>query len=153
MRAGPRCASTPRWKSRFGGVTGGRGEGGEGKSGAVGWEKNVQNKLDPHVADLAPMYSVRLVPFLPPIPSFPHTKIYNIRVRWDSLSNQAVDLNLTLMRWHILPSLNLEKITDVFVVGRWDIWGVMLLGLLWQTLPMSHSPTPSVNPSSNSRIA
>jgi len=32
-----------------------RGEGGEGKPGVVGWEKNVLNKLGPHVADLTPM--------------------------------------------------------------------------------------------------
>lgn len=28
------------------------------------------------------------------------------------LASQAVDLNLKLMRWRILPSLNLEKISE-----------------------------------------
>lgn len=44
------------WRSRFGQVKGlpavqGTGE----KPGAVGWEKNVQGKLGPRLADLAPM--------------------------------------------------------------------------------------------------
>ena len=44
------------WKSRFGvlsvGATGGDAT---MKPSAVGWEKNVQGKLGPRVADLAPM--------------------------------------------------------------------------------------------------
>ncbi|KAF8882014.1 hypothetical protein BD779DRAFT_1544428 [Infundibulicybe gibba] len=68
------------WKSRFGIVSPG--------SQAVGWERNLQGKLGPRVADLAPM--------MDPV----------------RLANQAVDLNLKLMRWRILPSLNLEKIAD-----------------------------------------
>ncbi|KAJ4498419.1 hypothetical protein C8R41DRAFT_757279 [Lentinula lateritia] len=55
---------------------------------AVGWEKNVQGKLGPRMADLAPM--------MDPV----------------RLANQAVDLNLKLMRWRILPELNLEKISE-----------------------------------------
>ncbi|KAE9408523.1 E1-like protein-activating [Gymnopus androsaceus JB14] len=55
---------------------------------AVGWEKNVQGKLGPRMADLAPM--------MDPV----------------RLANQAVDLNLKLMRWRILPELNLEKIAE-----------------------------------------
>ncbi|KAF8060911.1 hypothetical protein FPV67DRAFT_312395 [Lyophyllum atratum] len=55
---------------------------------AVGWEKNTQGKLGPRVADLAPMMD----------PS--------------RLANQAVDLNLKLMRWRILPALDLDKISS-----------------------------------------
>ncbi|PPQ69108.1 hypothetical protein CVT25_004605 [Psilocybe cyanescens] len=55
---------------------------------AVGWEKNPQGKLGPRVADLAPMMD----------PS--------------RLAAQAVDLNLKLMRWRILPSLDLDKISS-----------------------------------------
>ncbi|PFH53317.1 hypothetical protein AMATHDRAFT_45591 [Amanita thiersii Skay4041] len=55
---------------------------------AVGWEKNTQGKLAPRVADLAPMMDPK------------------------RLANQAVDLNLKLMRWRILPSLDLDKISS-----------------------------------------
>ncbi|KAJ7512741.1 hypothetical protein B0H11DRAFT_1947177 [Mycena galericulata] len=55
---------------------------------AVGWEKNPQGKLAPRMADLAPM--------MDPV----------------RLADQAVDLNLKLMRWRILPALDLEKISS-----------------------------------------
>ncbi|KAJ7634860.1 hypothetical protein FB45DRAFT_910076 [Roridomyces roridus] len=55
---------------------------------AIGWEKNPQGKLAPRLADLAPM--------MDPV----------------RLADQAVDLNLKLMRWRILPSLDLEKISS-----------------------------------------
>ncbi|KAJ4468282.1 hypothetical protein J3R30DRAFT_3688002 [Lentinula aciculospora] len=55
---------------------------------AVGWEKNVHGKLGPRMADLAPM--------MDPV----------------RLANQAVDLNLKLMRWRIIPELDLEKISE-----------------------------------------
>ena len=54
---------------------------------AVGWEKNPQGKLGPRLADLAPMMDPT------------------------RLAAQAVDLNLKLMRWRILPSLELDKIS------------------------------------------
>ncbi|KAI9510094.1 hypothetical protein F5148DRAFT_1182407 [Russula earlei] len=63
------------------------------KPSAVGWEKNVQGKLGARVADLAPMMDPKR-----PVPC--------------SLADQAVDLNLKLMRWRILPGLNLEKIAQ-----------------------------------------
>ncbi|CED85092.1 Ubiquitin activating E1 enzyme-like protein [Phaffia rhodozyma] len=54
---------------------------------AVGWEKNEKGKLGPRVVDLgASMDPTRL-------------------------AAQAVDLNLKLMRWRILPELDLEKIS------------------------------------------
>jgi len=58
------------------------------KPSAVGWEKNVQGKLGARVADLAPMMDPK------------------------RLADQAVDLNLKLMRWRILPALDLEKIAQ-----------------------------------------
>ncbi|KAH9480647.1 Ubiquitin-like modifier-activating enzyme ATG7 [Psilocybe cubensis] len=81
------------WKSQIGLLTV---EGAESKAAtettlrpsAVGWEKNPQGKLGPRVADLAPMMD----------PS--------------RLASQAVDLNLKLMRWRILPSLDLDKISS-----------------------------------------
>ncbi|KAI0061459.1 E1-like protein-activating [Artomyces pyxidatus] len=74
-----------QWKSRFGVLTGGPAE---GKPSAVGWEKNPQGKLGARAADLAPMMDPT------------------------RLADQAVDLNLKLMRWRILPSLDLEKVAQ-----------------------------------------
>ncbi|THV04544.1 E1-like protein-activating [Dendrothele bispora CBS 962.96] len=80
------------WKSRIGLLTVGDGstptevKAASTRPNAVGWEKNVQGKLGPRMADLAPMMDPA------------------------RLANQAVDLNLKLMRWRILPSLDLDKI-------------------------------------------
>ncbi|KAI0671985.1 E1-like protein-activating [Trametes maxima] len=79
------------WKGRFGVVKQGAGEAAAatnalGRPAAVGWEKNVQGKLGPRVADLAPMMDPT------------------------RLADQAVDLNLKLMRWRILPALDLDKV-------------------------------------------
>ncbi|KAF9059765.1 hypothetical protein BDP27DRAFT_1430889 [Rhodocollybia butyracea] len=93
-----RDAEVPRgedgWKSRLGtvfvgpdGISNNDNDSGA-RPNAVGWEKNVQGKLGPRMADLAPM--------MDPV----------------RLANQAVDLNLKLMRWRILPELNLEKIAE-----------------------------------------
>ncbi|KAF5347909.1 hypothetical protein D9756_010220 [Leucocoprinus leucothites] len=77
------------WKSRFGVLTIGPSDADPTvRPSAVGWEKNPQGKLGPRIADLAPMMDPT------------------------RLANQAVDLNLKLMRWRILPSLDLEKISD-----------------------------------------
>ncbi|KAH6590380.1 hypothetical protein BASA50_009355 [Batrachochytrium salamandrivorans] len=54
----------------------------------VGWEKGITDKLTPRVADLAPM--------MDPV----------------RLADTAVDLNLKLMRWRILPELQLEAISQ-----------------------------------------
>lgn len=54
---------------------------------AVGWEKNPQGKLAPRMADLAPTMDPK------------------------RLAEQAVDLNLKLMRWRILPELDLERVS------------------------------------------
>ncbi|KAF9457980.1 hypothetical protein BDZ94DRAFT_1313718 [Collybia nuda] len=76
------------WKSRFGVVEiSAAASETSSRPAAVGWEKNPQGKLGPRVADLAPMMDP------------------------ERLANQAVDLNLKLMRWRILPSLDLEKIS------------------------------------------
>jgi ubiquitin-like modifier-activating enzyme ATG7 len=77
------------WKSRFGVLKIGPVQAvGLSRPNAVGWEKNVQGKLGPRLADLAPMMDPA------------------------RLANQAVDLNLKLMRWRILPALNLEKVAS-----------------------------------------
>ncbi|SAM85228.1 probable APG7-component of the autophagic system [Ustilago bromivora] len=52
----------------------------------VGWERNVQGRLAPKVADLGPIMDPR------------------------KLADQAVDLNLKLMRWRIMPEIKLETI-------------------------------------------
>ncbi|CEP09205.1 hypothetical protein [Parasitella parasitica] len=53
---------------------------------SVGWERNVQGKLGPRLADLGPL--------MDPI----------------RLADTSVDLNLKLMRWRLMPDLDLEKI-------------------------------------------
>ncbi|KAJ2922042.1 hypothetical protein H1R20_g15051, partial [Candolleomyces eurysporus] len=58
------------------------------KPSAVGWERNPQGKLGARLADLAPMMDPT------------------------RLAAQAVDLNLKLMRWRILPQLDLEKVSN-----------------------------------------
>ncbi|SPO41638.1 probable APG7 - component of the autophagic system [Pseudozyma flocculosa] len=52
----------------------------------VGWERNAQGKLGPKVADLGPLMDPA------------------------RLADQAVDLNLKLMRWRIMPDIKLERI-------------------------------------------
>ncbi|CBQ69836.1 probable APG7-component of the autophagic system [Sporisorium reilianum SRZ2] len=54
----------------------------------VGWERNAQGKLAPKVADLGPLMDPR------------------------KLADQAVDLNLKLMRWRIMPEIKLETIQN-----------------------------------------
>lgn len=79
---------------------------------AVGWEKNVNGKLGPRVADLAPM--------MDPTRSVMTSLLLALGIDHKfRLANQAVDLNLKLMRWRILPSLDLEKIanTKVLLLG------------------------------------
>lgn len=77
------------WKSRFGTVSlPSQINKPTTRPSAVGWEKNVQGKLGARLADLAPMMD----------PS--------------RLADQAVDLNLKLMRWRILPSLDLDKVAS-----------------------------------------
>lgn len=76
------------WRSRFGVVSVGEGDP-TTKLGAVGWERHpTTNKLSARVADLAPMMDPK------------------------RLADQAVDLNLKLMRWRILPSLDLDKVAS-----------------------------------------
>ncbi|KAG5645119.1 hypothetical protein DXG03_006933, partial [Asterophora parasitica] len=107
----------PTWKSRFGVLEIG-GVPSKERPSAVGWEKNPQGKLGPRVADLAPMMDPT------------------------RLANQAVDLNLKLMRWRILPSLDLEKIstTKCLLLGAGTLgcyvartlmgWGVRTITLV-----------------------
>ncbi|RDX46034.1 E1-like protein-activating [Lentinus brumalis] len=85
----PVAGSTGGWKSRFGILKqSGTGAATTERPAAVGWEKNIQGKLGARVADLAPMMDPT------------------------RLADQAVDLNLKLMRWRILPALDLEKVAN-----------------------------------------
>ncbi|KAI0820396.1 hypothetical protein BC628DRAFT_1397266 [Trametes gibbosa] len=86
----PAPGSPGGWKSRFGVVKQGAGEAVSvtARPAAVGWEKNIQGKLGPRIADLAPMMDPT------------------------RLADQAVDLNLKLMRWRILPALDLDKVAN-----------------------------------------
>ncbi|KAG6826696.1 hypothetical protein H0H92_014812 [Tricholoma furcatifolium] len=80
--------SSSSWKSRFGVIeVPADAPSSTDRPSAVGWEKNPQGKLGPRMADLAPMMDPT------------------------RLASQAVDLNLKLMRWRILPSLDLDKIS------------------------------------------
>jgi ubiquitin-like modifier-activating enzyme ATG7 len=54
----------------------------------VGWETNERGKPGPRVADLSNVLSSKF------------------------LMNQAVDLNLRLMKWRMWPNLNLEKLSS-----------------------------------------
>jgi len=89
--------------SRFGILRGG--PTGAEKQNVVGWEKNVQGKLGPRVADLAPMMDPKRSDLVPHCVS----ALIN-HAGYDRLADQAVDLNLKLMRWRILPALDLEKV-------------------------------------------
>ncbi|KAJ3023351.1 UNVERIFIED_CONTAM: Autophagy protein 7 [Siphonaria sp. JEL0065] len=85
---------------------------------SVGWEKNSTGKLGARLVDLAPM--------MDPI----------------RLAETAVDLNLKLMRWRIMPELQLEKIsgTKCLLLGSGTLgcyvaralmaWGVRKLTLV-----------------------
>ncbi|GAA94304.1 glycoside hydrolase family 12 protein [Mixia osmundae IAM 14324] len=85
---------------------------------AVGWEKNAAGKLGPRLADLGPMMDPT------------------------RLADQAIDLNLQLMRWRILPELDLEKIktTKCLLLGAGTLgcyvsrsllaWGVRTITLV-----------------------
>ena len=62
---------------------------------ATGWERSATGKLAPKVSDLGPLMDPK------------------------RLADQAVDLNLKLMRWRIMPSIQLEKVqsTKVLLFG------------------------------------
>lgn len=60
----------------------------ESTPGAVGWEANAQGVLRPSKVDLGPVMS--------PL----------------ALAQQAVDLNLRLMRWRAAPGLDINKMSD-----------------------------------------
>lgn len=62
---------------------------------AVGWERNIQGKLAPKLVSLGAMLDPRY------------------------LADRAVDLNLKLMRWRVMPNLALETIqsADALLIG------------------------------------
>ena len=75
---------------------------------SVGWEKNTAGKLGPRLADLAPLMDPT------------------------RLADTAVDLNLKLMRWRIMPSLQLEKIgqTKCLLLGSGTLGCYVARGLM-----------------------
>ncbi|CAG8707544.1 14722_t:CDS:2, partial [Acaulospora colombiana] len=77
-----------QWKSRFATINVGAGSIPGTRPSAVGWERNAQGKLAPRLADLGSS--------MDPL----------------QLADQALGLNLKLMRWRILPQLNLETVAD-----------------------------------------
>ena len=98
------------WKSRFGLLKLGHGEpvvAPTERPAAVGWEKNPQSKLAPRSADLAPMMDPTRYVYL-----LRCVKLVSWRAPFRRLADQAVDLNLKLMRWRIIPSLDLEKVAN-----------------------------------------
>lgn len=108
------------WKSQIGTVYLKEVEGAAAgkRPSAVGWERNPNGKLGARLADLAPMMDPT------------------------RLAAQAVDLNLKLMRWRILPQLDLEKVsgTKCLLLGAGTLgcyvaralmgWGVRTITLL-----------------------
>jgi len=90
----------------------------------VGWERNAQSKLSPRLADLAPMMDPR------------------------RLADTAVDLNLKLMKWRILPQLKLDKIkeTKCLLLGAGTLGSYVARSLLaWgvRTVTLVDSATVS----------
>ncbi|KAJ9119946.1 hypothetical protein QFC24_005429 [Naganishia onofrii] len=82
---------------------------------AVGWERNSQGKLASRVADLGSTMDPK-----------------HKDPEFGRLADQAVDLNLKLMRWRIIPSLNLEKIagTRCLLLGAGTLGCYVARGLL-----------------------
>lgn len=74
----------------------------------TGWERNIAGKLSPRVTHLAH--------YMDP----------------NSLADQAVDLNLKLMKWRIAPDLDLEKIksTKCLLLGAGTLGSFVARGLL-----------------------
>jgi ubiquitin-like modifier-activating enzyme ATG7 len=80
----------------------------QGRPQAVGWEKNTKGVLASRMADLGPLMDP--------------TK----------LADQAVDLNLKLMRWRIMPALDLDKIasTKCLLLGAGTLGCYVARGLM-----------------------
>ncbi|GAA6027462.1 hypothetical protein JCM8097_007874 [Rhodosporidiobolus ruineniae] len=112
VREGSAISSVVRLKDTEAGAEQGK------RPATVGWEKNEKGKLGPRMADLGPLMDPT------------------------RLADQAVDLNLQLMRWRILPSLDLDKIkhTKCLLLGAGTLgcyvartlmaWGVRKITLL-----------------------
>ncbi|KAG8813524.1 Autophagy protein 7 [Serendipita sp. 399] len=77
-----------QWRSRAGTIVANDKTLSGTRPAAVGWERNAQGKLSPRMADLGSS--------MDPL----------------QLADQALGLNLKLMRWRRLPALNLEKVAD-----------------------------------------
>ncbi|EJD47541.1 hypothetical protein AURDEDRAFT_183978 [Auricularia subglabra TFB-10046 SS5] len=102
-----RDAAPGTWKSRVGTLAAAPAWAPSAKS-TTGWEKSAAGKLMPRVADLAPSMD-------------PHR-----------LAAQAVDLNLKLMRWRLLPQLDLDRIAGMrcLLLGAGTLGCYVARGLL-----------------------
>ena len=95
-----------------------QGDRGDGKLSAVGWERNEKGKMGPRVVDLGPtMDPLRSVqtPLALGSVMVSDGLLTHLALPFllsNRLANQAVDLNLKLMRWRIMPSLDLDKISS-----------------------------------------
>lgn len=76
------------WSSRIGTIRVGSKVAPGTKHPTYGWERTAQDKLAPRLADLGSVMDP------------------------NQLADQALGLNLKLMRWRILPELNLEKVAE-----------------------------------------
>jgi ubiquitin-like modifier-activating enzyme ATG7 len=86
--------------SRSGTVSVPAGQASQERPASVGWERNKAGKLGSRTADLGPMMDPARYVLL-------RNTMLTLR-----LADQAVDLNLKLMRWRIMPSLDLETISS-----------------------------------------
>jgi len=91
---------------------------------AVGWERNSSGKLAPKLADLGPLMDPR------------------------RLADQAVDLNLKLMRWRIMPEINLERVQQTKCL----LLGAGTLGCyVARTLLVRYSPVLPIHTETDTR--
>lgn len=75
-----------------------------------GWEKNTAGKVAPRLADLGAMMDPERYRFLVSDTSSCSHNLVN------RLAAQSTDLNLKLMRWRLLPELDLERVRDLKVL-------------------------------------
>ena len=91
---------------------------------AVGWETNARGKLGPRCADLGPT--------MDPV----------------QLAHQAVDLNLKLMKWRMLPALDIDRLADAkcLLLGAGTLGCAVARTLLgYGTPPSRPAPIPPLH--------
>lgn len=96
----------------------------------VGWESNANGKMGPNIADLSSTMD----------PS--------------KLSNRAVNLNLKLMKWQLVPNLDLEKISNLrcLLLGAGTLGCAVARGLIgWNVKTITFVDNSSVSYSNTVR--